>query len=191
MNNEPTREQIAGDTAVTTVIRQQPLSNEVARYEAWLKDIIPVAQSFTGHQSVSVIRPHVPDGAYTIVLHFDNVAHLRGWLDSEVRADLVSRIKPYLQAPEAIDITTGFEFWFTPPAVMKHAAPYKQFFATWSAIFPLTLVVPWLLAPVFDVVPLLGMPGFRHALLAAVIVALMVYVIMPRYTRAISRWLYR
>ena len=74
------------DTPVTTVIRQRPRPDAVDRYENWLKEIIPVAQQFAGHQSVNVIRPHGASGEYTIVLHFDTIANLRKWLNSDVRA---------------------------------------------------------------------------------------------------------
>lgn len=183
-------DEIIADTPVTTVIRQQPKKSEVARYEEWLKEIIPVAQSFCGHQSVSVIRPHAGSDAYTIVLHFNTVANLRRWLDSDIRVRLVEKIRPHLLAAESIDIKTGFEFWFTPPAAGKSAKPYKQFLVTLSAIFPLTIVVPWALGPVFSHVPGLATPGIRHLIVASAIVGLMVYVIMPRYTRMVSRWLF-
>jgi antibiotic biosynthesis monooxygenase (ABM) superfamily enzyme len=179
------------DTPVTTVIRQHPLPDAVDRYEAWLKEIIPVAQTFAGHQSVSVIRPHVASDAYTIVLHFDSVANLRKWLDSETRVHLMEKIRPYLRAAEAIDIKTGFEFWFTPPPTGKPAKPYKQFLVTLSAIFPLTIIVPWCLQTLFAWIPQFALPGVRQFIVAAVVVGLMVYVVMPRYTRAVSHWLFR
>jgi antibiotic biosynthesis monooxygenase (ABM) superfamily enzyme len=59
------------DTPVTTVIRQQPRPEAVARYEEWLKEITPIAQQFAGHRGVNVIRPHVGSEVYVIVLHFD------------------------------------------------------------------------------------------------------------------------
>jgi antibiotic biosynthesis monooxygenase (ABM) superfamily enzyme len=104
---------------------------------------------------------------------------------------LVEKIQRHLRAPEAIDVKTSFEFWFTPPPAGKPAKPYKQFLVTLSAIFPLTIIVPWALQPGFSWAPFLAMPGIRHLAIAAVIVALMVYVIMPRYTRAVSHWLFR
>lgn len=152
---------------------------------------IPVARAFTGHQGVNIIRPHTASEAYTIILHFDSVANLRKWLDSDAREKLVDKIRPYLQTPETIDIKTGFEFWFTPPAAGKSAPPYKQFLITLSAIFPLTVIVPWVLQPVFAVLPALGMPVIRQFIVATILVALMVYAIMPRYTRLVSRWLYK
>ena len=180
----PTRSSLR--TPVTTAIRQRPLPDAVARYEEWLKEIIPVAQEFAGHQSVSVIRPHAAGDAYTIVLHFDNLFNLRKWLDSDVRERLVDKIRPFLRAQEDIDIKTGVEFWFTPPSGAKAAKPYKQFLITLSVIFPLTIIVPWLLQPVFNWFPVLALPVMRHLLIAAAIVALVVYVVMPRYTRLVS-----
>jgi antibiotic biosynthesis monooxygenase (ABM) superfamily enzyme len=178
------------DTPVTTIIRQRPLSDAVGRYEDWLKEIIPVAQQFAGHQAVNVKRPHAASNAYAIVLHFDSVANLRKWLDSQTRMRLVEKIRPFLQVEENIDIRTGFEFWFTPPPDGKPAKPCKQFLVTLSAIFPLTIVVPWLLQPVFGWVPVLALPVIRQFIIAAAIVAIVVYAVMPRYTRLVSRWLF-
>jgi uncharacterized protein len=36
----------------------------------------------------------------------------------------------------------------------------------------------------------LALPGLRHFVIAAAIVAIMVYAVMPRYTRLVSAWLY-
>lgn len=179
------------ESPVTTVIHHKPLPGSIDVYEAWLKEIIPAAQSFAGHQSVSVIRPHVAGGAYTNILHFDTAAHLCRWLESDTRERLMAQIKPHLSEPEGIDIKTGFEFWFTPPPSGKPAKPYKQFLITLSAIFPLTLIIPFAMRPVFDAVPYANLPGVRPFVVAVLIVALMVWVIMPRYTRALSRWLFK
>lgn len=103
----------------------------------------------------------------------------------------MEKIRPYLRVAEAIDIKTGFEFWFTPPPTGKPAKPYKQFLVTLSAIFPLTIVVPWCLQTLFAWVPQFALPGVRQFIVAAVVVGLMVYVVMPRYTRAVSHWLFR
>jgi antibiotic biosynthesis monooxygenase (ABM) superfamily enzyme len=150
-----------------------------------------VAQSCAGYQSVNVIRPQAGSDAYAIVLHFDSIANLRRWIESDTRIRLLEKIRPYLRAAaEDIDIKTGFEFWFTPPPAAKPAKPYKQFLITPSAIFPFTMIVPWLLQPALSAVPFLNVPGVRHLLVAALIVGFMVYVLMPRYTRLVSRWLF-
>ena len=60
-----------------------------------------------------------------------------------------------------------------------------------SAIFPLTVLVPWILLSAFAWLLILGTPGLRQFIVAIVIVSLTAYLIMPRYVRLISRWLYR
>lgn len=185
------RDAIALETPVTTVIQQRPKADAADRYENWLKEIIPVAQQFAGHRGVNVIRPHGGSDAYTIVLHFDSVGNLRKWLSSATRAQLIEKIRPFLRAEEDVEIKTGFEFWFTPTAGGKHAKPYKQFLVTLSAIFPMTVIVPWLLQPLFTRLPVLALPLVGQFVVAAIIVGLMTWCIMPYYTRLIARWLYR
>src|SRR5689334_23710395 len=187
---QPSPDEIALETPVTTVIQQRPKRDAVQRYEDWLKEIIPVAQQFAGHRGVNVIRPRAESDAYTIVLHFDTIANLRNWLASDVRARLIEKIRPFMRTDEDIEIRTGFEFWFTPPAGKAHAKPYKQFLVTLSAIFPLTIIVPWLLQPVFAWQPVLALPVISQFVVAIIIVGLMTWAIMPRYTRLVSKWLY-
>jgi antibiotic biosynthesis monooxygenase (ABM) superfamily enzyme len=90
------------DSPVTTVIRHRPLADAVGRYEDWLKEITLAAQQFAGHRGVNVIRPHGAGDVYTIVLHFDTVEHLRKWLDSDVRRQLVRKIRPFLRSEESM-----------------------------------------------------------------------------------------
>jgi antibiotic biosynthesis monooxygenase (ABM) superfamily enzyme len=71
----------------------------------------------------------------------------------------------------------------------KHPEPYKQFLVTLSAIFPMTIVVPWALRPLFQVAPVatvLNLPGISNLTVSAIIVGLMTYVIMPRFTRLVE-----
>jgi antibiotic biosynthesis monooxygenase (ABM) superfamily enzyme len=186
----PDHEEIALETPVTTVIQQRPKPDAVGRYEDWLKEIIPVAQQFTGHRGVNVIRPDGGSDTYTIVLHFDTTANLRRWLSSDTRMRLVEKIRPFMRAQEEIEIKTGLEFWFMQPANRRQAKPYKQFFLTLSAIFPLTVIVPWLLKPAFAALPILALPLVGELVVAVVIVGLMTWIVMPHYTRLVSRWLY-
>ena len=191
-NRDPAqaRDEIALEMPVTTVIHQRPKPDAVARYEDWLKEIVPVAQQFAGHRGVNVIRPQAGSDAYTIVLHFDGSAKLQKWLSSDVRKRLIEKIQPFMRTTEDIEIKTGLEFWFTPLAGGKHAKAYKQFLVTLSAIFPLTVIIPWLLQPVFTWLPVLALPIVSQFVVGVIIVGLMTWAIMPYYTRLISRWLY-
>lgn len=184
MQNTPT------PNMVTVVIEHHVRSAAQPQYEQWLKRIIPVAGSFPGHRGVNVIKPPGGSGAYTITLRFDTLAYAQDWLGSDARRTLVEEATPLLEQAEKIDTVTGLEFWFTPPAGQKRAKPYKQFLLTLSVIYPLTIVIPWLLGPLFNVVPALQYQAVSRLLVAMVIVGLMTYVVMPRYTRLVQKWLY-
>jgi len=177
--------------SVTLLIRHHVQADSVSAYEEWLKDIARVGKTFPGHQGVSIIRPHAAGAPYSILLRFDNHERLKGWIDSSQRHELVRRAEPWLAAVEESEIETGLEFWFTPPSVAPmRARPYKQFLITLSAIYPLTQIVPWLLQPALQIEPLRRWSALPGIAIAVVIVALMVYVIMPRYTRLVARWLF-
>lgn len=183
------KEQLAeGSTAVTTIIKHHLMPQHIPAYEDWLKEIMPAAQSFIGHQGVNVIRPAHGSTEYTVILHFDTEPNLMQWLQSDVRKELIAQVEPLLIQSEKVEIKTGLEFWFTPQA-QKAASPYKQYLVTLSAIFPLTIFVPFLTNT------FLSAPDMPHILKIlvndSIVVALMVFIIMPRYVRLVSRWLFR
>jgi uncharacterized protein len=188
----PHTEGVPHGVVVTSVIHHQVQAGAEAAYEAWLGEIILAAQGVPGHLGVDILRPQGDYGRYTMVARFDTLEHLHGWLASETRQRLIAQIEPLLVHGDRVHIQTGLELWFTPPTPgQRHPPPYKQFLLTLSVIFPLTLLVPWALQPLFQAVPIVGLPVVRHFTSATVIVGLMTSVIMPHYTRWVADWLYR
>ena len=160
--------------------------------QARLRAITPAAQRFPGHQGINIIRPTEGTDCYTVVLRFDTLEHLQAWLASDTRRQLVAKVEPLLERGDHVDITTGLEFWFTPRApAQRQPSPYKQFLLTLSALFPLTLVVPWLVRPLFQAMPVIERPIVSYVIISAIIVGLMTNVIMPCYTRLVAGWLYQ
>lgn len=177
---------------VTLVIQHSVQPAATDKYELWLREIAQECRRFKGHLGVNIIRPHGASSPYTIVLRFDSHEHLRGWIESDTRERLIQDAHPLLLDAEELELQTGLEYWFTPPGSKQvHAKPFKQFLITLSAIFPLTVVVPWALHPLITRVPFLADPIAAKFLTAVLIVLLMVYVIMPRYTRLVAGWLFR
>ena len=177
---------------VTLVVRHQLQADALAHYEQWLGRIIPMAARFPGHRGVNVIRP-APGGAdYTVTVRFDSLKHAEDWLASDARHQLVAELDPWLDHAETLETVTGLEFWFAPAAASaKRARPVKQFLITLSVIYPLTLLVPWLVRPVLAGVPVLELRYVEHLIVTALIVGAMTYVVMPRYVRLVAGWLYR
>lgn len=175
---------------VTAVIRQIVKPDATAQYEQWLRRVMPVAARFPGHRGVNVIHPGAGTRQYTIIIRFDSLAHAQDWFGSDARRQLVDGAASFLDEDESVETRTGLEFWFHPPAGQKPAKRYKQFLLTLSVIYPLTMLVPAALCSLFDRVTPMQNHFVEHFIASAAIVGLMVYVIMPRYTRLMSRWLY-
>jgi antibiotic biosynthesis monooxygenase (ABM) superfamily enzyme len=175
---------------VTAVIQHEVKPGAGPQYEQWLKRIIPFAARFPGHRGVNVMRPPAGANSYTVTIRFDTLEHAEDWFGSDVRRQLVEEVEPLLERAEEVDTVTGLEFWFMPPAGQKHPKPYKQFLLALSVIYPLTLIVPWALRPLLERVPVLQYRLIDHLIVAAIIVGLMTYVVMPRYTRLVAKWLY-
>ena len=58
--------------------------------------------------------------------------------------------------------------------------------ATWIGVFPLLLLLQWLVAPLVTNVPLL----IRVMVFALIVVTTATYVVMPRLTMLLRGWLY-
>jgi len=181
------------DSQVTAAIIQHPRTDLIEGYEAWLDEIVPVCKSFNGHLGVTVIRP-VPGitDVYTILLRFDTVEHLTAWFESTERRALLERVRPLLVEEEARSIHGGLDFWFTPPnANVRIPTRWKQALITWSAIFPLVLLVSLAVGRTLEAMSLTIPAAFRTLVTTGLVVLLMVYIVMPRYTGLVRSWLYR
>ncbi len=177
----------------TVVITHRLRENALAAYEDWLQEIAPLCKASPGHLDWHIVRP-IPglSETYTIVIRFDTIDHLRAWMESPTRARLIEKVQHLFVTGDDFFISSGLDFWFTPAeAKAKVPIRWKQYLVTWSAIFPLALVVPLLVTPLLH---FLGLPNNRFVgtfTVTGVVVFLMVYVVMPRYTRLLRRWLFR
>jgi uncharacterized protein len=152
---------------------------------------VPIAERFPGHRGVHVIHPAAGSTLYTVTIRFDSLLHAEDWFQSAARGALLDEVRPLLESGENVQTVTGLEFWFHPGPGQKAAKRYKQFLLTLSVIFPLTMAVPWAVQWMAVAVPVLRNTFVGHFVGAAVVVALMTYVLMPRITRRVAGWLYR
>ena len=182
-----------GDTTgATLVITHRVRDGRQDEYEQWMDEIGPLCRSAAGNLDWQIVQP-VPgiSSTYTVIIRFDTQAHLRGWTESPVRSQLIERVGPLLASGDDFFVRSGLDFWFAPmEAKTRVPARWRQSLVTWSVIYPLVLCVPTIVSPALR---LLGIPDHRWLttlVVTGTIVALMVYVIMPRYTKLLKRWLF-
>ena len=176
----------------TAVITHRVRDGQQEGYEAWLNEIGPLCRSYPGHLDLQIIRP-IPGltATYTVIIRFDTREHLQGWMSSPDRKRLIEQVRPLLVQDDDFFIRSGLDFWFTPEgARAKVPVRWKQFLVTWSAIFPLVLVIPMVVAWGLRQ---LGVPHNHYLdllLSTGSVVGVMVYLVMPHYTKLIQRWLF-
>lgn len=195
MNTEIASKSVEATSAaesVTVVIQQRVRPDAITRYEQWLRVISAKAAEYPGHQGVHIIRPPAGGNEYSIIIRFATFADAERWTQSADRRRLLAEIADTFEREDQLRIQPGIEFWFTPPTpAQKRPSAWKQWLITTSVIWPLSMFVPLIFHPLFVAVPLLGYWGLSHGIIASANVALIVFLIMPRYVRAVSGWLYR
>lgn len=83
----------------------------------------------------------------------------------------------------------GVEYWFDLPgaATVKPPPRHKMALVTIAVAFPLSAVCGWLVGFMIPDAPQL----VKGLLMTTGMVLAMTYVVMPRLTRALARWLFR
>lgn len=184
--------EIDNDQGATVVITHRVRVDKHADYERWLNEIAPLCKAAPGHLDWHIVRP-IPGltETYTVIIRFDTRDHLQNWMASPERERLIEKVQPLFVSGDDFFISSGLDFWFAPKgAQARIPVRWKQFLVTWSAIYPLALGVPLVVVPVLR---RLGVPDnlpFTPLVVTGIVVFLMVYLVMPRYTRFVQRWLF-
>jgi antibiotic biosynthesis monooxygenase (ABM) superfamily enzyme len=177
----------------SVVITHHILDSKQAEYEKWLDIIVPISKHAQGFIDLQVVRP-IPKltFVYTVIIRFDTIENLKRWIESRDRKRFIEKAQPFFTKNDRYQISSGLDFLFNA-AHENGQVPvrWKQALVTWSAIYPISLLMPWI------VFPFLRMLGFQvnHYLDSLIgsgcIVLLMIYVVMPTYTSMIKKWLYK
>ena len=180
------------DEGATVVITHRVREGQEAAYEEWLSEIGPVSRRSAGQLDWQIIRPVAGlTSTFTVIIRFDTREHLEAWMGSAERKRLIEKARPILEVDDDFRVRSGLEFWFAPEdAPSAIAMRWKQVLLSWSAIYPLVIVVPLAVRPAAAFV---GLPANRYLdtlIVTGVVVFLMAYVVMPRYSRLVRRWLF-
>ena len=160
-------------------------------YERWLTRIIPVAASFPGHLGTHVVRPPKGRRDYVIVVRFASSDEAARWEKSDTRGALVAEIQAWLETAETIDLKSGIDYWFTVPDSVGSPPRWKQWLVTTLVIWPLTILMPMVLKPIFALVPTAIHPLIQGGFVVMAIVGLVIYVVMPNVVRFLSPWFFK
>lgn len=170
---------------VTVVVRRRVRPGHEAAYEAWLERLVAGARTLPGFTGNEVRR----EGAeYTSVFRYDSLEHLRAFEASELRRKALSEVAEHVEGDAIWQELTGLELWFSAPAgtVVPQFDRFRMALVMIAVVYGLVLSIGTLVAMVLGDAP---MP-LRLLVTITIEVFLMTYLIMPRLTRLLARWIY-
>lgn len=171
------------------VIEHRVRRGAEADYEKWLGEILEVTRKSPGYVGREIFPPAAAGEPYIVIVRFESSDDLKTWLESPQRKAAVAVMEHAFEDGDKTEVRAGIDVWFTPRGGRKPAA-HKQFLLSAAAIYPLSLIVPRLLEPVFGVLPALKNQFAASAVVTLAIVGLMTYVVMPFLTVRLAGWLY-
>lgn len=176
-------------TVVTTIVRRRVRPDRRDEYEAWLRGLLAEAEHLDGFLGADVHPPGPgADVEYTSVFRFASLAQLRAFERSELRRRAMAEVAELVEADAVWDTHTGLELWFDPPPGTVVPQPVR-----WRMALLLGVVV-YLLVLVFGAAASAVIGGWpfplRLALVIAVEITLMTYVLLPWLTRRLRTWIY-
>lgn len=177
------------DEPVTVLVRRRVKPGMEASYEGWLARLTEgVGRDFPGYLGAEFHRPSGPGGEYRSVFRFADLAALERFEASDFRARMLEEGAPLFAADAGWERLTGLEFWFDPPpgTMVPQPSPHRMALVLVAVVFVLVMALTLALGPLMAGWPL----ALRVFVLVAIQVGLMTYVIMPRLTPHIARFIY-
>ena len=174
---------------VTVVVSRRVRRGSEAPYEAWLQRLIDGATAMPGYLGAKVQKPRPDDPlVYTSVFRFDSVEHLRAFEVSDQRRRALSEVVDFVEADAVWSRLSGLELWFTPPSgtVVPQPSRFRMALVLTVVVYGLVLSIGRLVGALLGAAP---QPA-RLLVTIVIEVFLMTYVLMPRLTRSLARWIY-
>lgn len=156
-------------------------------YEAWLAEIHAETRGFPGYLGAHVVRPAPgAEHEYTSILRFESLAALRAWEESDARRAWLARLPAHAVLGD-VQLTRreGMELWITPQAAATPVR-WRMAVVVITVVYSLILILSPIVGYVASPLPFLG----RLFLTVTIEVFLMTYIVMPRVTRVLERWLF-
>ena len=155
-------------------------------FEAWRREISAAALEFPGHLGVNVLLPGAGEREYVVIFRFDTYGHLRAWQESAIRRDLLKKAEPFRESEPSYRLESGLEYWFAPSSPPASPPRWKMALVTVLGVYPLSVLVPWLLGRLSG-----NPPPWLMALFVAIgIVILLTWAVMPVLVRMFRPWLH-
>ncbi|MDQ3836528.1 MAG: antibiotic biosynthesis monooxygenase [Thermoproteota archaeon] len=173
---------------VTVVVTRKVKRGREPEYEDWLRRLLEESKSMKGYLGATIQKPAAGSSEYTSIFRFNSVENLRKFEESDLRAKYLREVVDYVEADAIWKKFTGLEFWFSPPkgTVIPQPSRFRMALVMIAVVFGLVVSIGQLVVMVASEVP----QYIRLFVTIFIEIFLMTYVIMPRITRMLAKWIY-
>src|SRR4051794_22964658 len=173
--------------AVTRIVRP----GKEAAFEQALETFVRRSLDRPGQLGVHVLRPAPGSGSreYGLLRQFSNEAARDAFYHSPLFTEWSATVEPLVEGPARYQAVTGLEGWFTLPGQRTIVPPprWKMAVATLLGVYPTSLLLGVAVVPFTHSLP----KAIQTLVIAACMVALLTWVVMPNVTKLIHSWLHR
>ena len=187
MSNGTASGNSAEPVAVLTMRTVKPECRE--RFEAALHDFIAASFHTEGQLGVHVLRPEAGSGEleYGIVRRFTDPESRDRFYASPLFQQWELSVSQWTDGEPRRQQLSGLETWFTLPGQRALIPPprWKMALVTVLGVWPVSMLVPWLLNPLIGNLPL----ALQALCMAVGIVICLTWAVMPMLASVLSPWL--
>jgi len=172
----------------TVVVHRRIREGSEAEFQAAMLEFTRFALGFPGHRGMRLLRLVAGGRDYTVVARFASKKVRRDFTATPEYAAWMRRLRDLTESDPRIDELSGLEGWFAVDDVpgLPNPGKLKMAVATFIGVFPVSAILGLLVIPYLQALqwPLVD------AIVSAIIVILLTWVVMPIVTRLLHKWLF-
>jgi antibiotic biosynthesis monooxygenase (ABM) superfamily enzyme len=182
------RDEGLADQPVTAIVRRRIKAGSEASFQSLMQELMTFVPRHPGHLGINVIRLAPDSREYAVLDRFATQEDRRQFMTSPEYHSWMKRLSAVSETDPQIEEMKGLAFWFTLPGQPLRKAPPKVKMAllTFLGVYPLSMIYSKLLAPIAKT----WAPSVEGALLAALLIISLTWVVLPFFTRAFEKWLF-
>lgn len=160
----------------------------VEGFKKWQAGVTSAAAAFPGYEGTDLYPPSGNQSEqWVTVIHFQNDASLRQWINSPIRAEWVARLRSTVGDFELKTLTGGFSAWFAGVRTASKQPPpgWKMALTVLFGLYPTVMLLH------IFVEPHISGRGFAASMLVgnAISVCILQWLVMPALTKVLAPWL--
>ncbi|RZJ91471.1 MAG: hypothetical protein EOO20_04920 [Chryseobacterium sp.] len=167
------------------MVRYKMKESEYSAFEHWEAKIDPVIRTFEGFVSLTVLYPAKNSDFHYIIVRFDSSLHATAWIKSKERSVFLNDPKATWMGQRQEVVHEWEIFWYS---TFRKTKKWKQWAVTFSAVYPLTVLIPLMVGQIANIVPLYFFEGILRALFIS---GFMTFLVMPFVLKLVRNWLHR